>query len=369
MIKKITIKNFKLFETIDQKLKPLTLLTGMNGRGKSSFLQALLLAWSTFEEQGRNFRLNNRFIRLGSLKDIVPWHNGSYEFSITLNIAGDIWSICNRHFRLHDSQGVSPNGTYISGYKMDYELPAEKQLPHIQYLSTYRMGDMQSYPDATEALEIRSLSVGNGDGRATAHFLQQHGKEPVSVSALKNPATESERLDDQVNAWLKVISPDLDMRIVTFGPNYQIRYIPAQSIGNPTESANASNVGYGITYALPLITAILSSSPGDVVIVETPEAHVHPAGQARLMDLCALAAANGIQVILETHSDHIVNGLLRNVKQNVISPEYVSVLFFDKEEEAETPEVFDMQVTEKGRILAPRKNFFDQYRSDLRALL
>ncbi len=367
MIEKIRIENFKLFDVLNQELKPLTLLTGLNGRGKSSFLQALLVAWGIFEDGGRAFRLNNRFVRLGGLKDIVPWQNGSFEFGVTLNISGNNWFVGIRHFQTYDKE--STRLVPISGYKMDYIQPPNRELPHIQYLSTSRMGNMQSFPEASEAVELKSLSVANGDGYATAHFLERYGKESVSVLALRSSLSESGRLDDQVNAWLKIVSPDLDMRVETFGTDYQIRYIPAQSIGNPTVSANASNVGYGITYALPIITAILSSSPGDVVIVETPEAHIHPAGQARLMDLCALAAANGIQVILETHSDHIVNGLLRNVKQNVISSDEVAVLFFDKEEGAEFPEIFDMPISSTGRILSPRKNFFDQYRSDLRALL
>ena len=369
MIKKICIENFKLFEKLQQELKPLTLLTGLNGRGKSSFLQAMLVAWGMFEDGGRAFRLSNRYVRLGSLKDIVPWQNGSYEFGITLNVGDSEWSVCNRHFRLQDGLSDSLGSTYISGYKLDVTQPSDCTLPHLQYLSTYRMGDMQSFPEASEAVEMKSLSVMNGDGRATAHYMERYGKESVSVLALRSPLSESARLDDQVNAWLKIVSPDVDMRVETFGTDYQIRYIPAQSIGNPTVSANASNVGYGITYALPMITAILSSSPGDVVIVETPEAHIHPAGQARLMDLCSLAAANGIQVILETHSDHIVHGVLRNLKKEVLKEDDVAVLFFDKEIDEEQPCIVPQKVTQKGRIRKPSPGFFDQYMNDMDALL
>lgn len=367
MIEKIRIENFKLFEVLNQELKPLTLLTGLNGRGKSSFLQALLVAWGIFEDGGRAFRLNNRFVRLGGLKDIVPWQNGSFEFGVTLNISGDNWFVGIRHFQTYDKE--STRLVPVSGYKMDYRQPPNRKLPHVQYLSTSRMGNMQSFPEASEAVEMKSLSVVNGDGYATAHFLERYGREPVSVMALRSSLSESPRLDDQVNAWLKIVSPDLDMRVEPFGTDYQIRYIPAQSIGNPTISANASNVGYGITYALPMITAILSSSPGDVVIVETPEAHIHPAGQARLMDLCALAAANGIQVILETHSDHIVHGVLRNLKKEVLKEDDVAVLFFDKEIDEEQPCIVPQKVTQKGRIRKPSPGFFDQYMNDMDALL
>ena len=367
MIEKINIKNFKLFENLNQELKPFTLLTGLNGRGKSSFLQALLVAWGIFEDGGRAFRLNNRFVRLGGLKDIVPWQNGSFEFGVTLNISGDDWVFGIRHFQTYEEkpERLIP----VSGYMMDYIQPPNRKLPRIQYLSTSRMGNMQSFPEASDAVEMRSLSVVNGDGYATAHFLERYGKDPVSVLALRSSLSESARLDDQVNAWLKIISSDLDMRVETFGTDYQIRYIPAQSIGNPTVSANACNVGFGITYALPMITAILSSAPGDVVIVETPEAHIHPAGQARLMDLCALAAANGIQVILETHSDHVVHGVLRNLKKDVLKEDDVAVLFFDKDIDKEQSCIVPQKVTQKGRIRKPSPGFFDQYMNDMDALL
>lgn len=369
MIKNISIENFKLFEKIHQELKPLTLLTGLNGHGKSSFLQALLVAWGMFEDGGSAFRFSNRYVRLGSLKDIVPWQNGSYEFGIKLCVRGSEWSVYNRRFSVQERQSASPSSTYLSGYKLDVTQSSASTLPHLQYLSTHRMGDMQSFPEASEAVEMRSLSVSNGDGRATAHYMERYGKVAVPVMALRSPLSESARLDDQVNAWLKIVSPDLDMRVESFGSDYQIRYIPSQSIGNPTVSANASNVGYGITYALPMIAAILSSSPGDVVIVETPEAHIHPAGQARLMDLCSLAAVNGIQVILETHSDHIVHGVLRNLKKGVLKEDDVAVLFFDKETDEEQPCIVPQKVTQKGRIRKPSSGFFDQYMKDMDALL
>lgn len=363
MINSVGLHNFKLFKDVQQELKPLTLLTGLNGRGKSTFIQALLTMWHTLGEGDLIFSLDNEYVRLGTVEDILPW-------SLDDNRVGLSLTIKKKRYELY-SEEVSAewSGENIIPL-VDDESDKRRmlELPHLHYLAAGRMPVMDCFPTASHAVKKKSLSTRYGDGMATARFLYEYGKELLKVPKLVYPGCEFTTLESQANAWLKVISPDLDFQVKRLGSDFQIRYSVVNAQGIPL-SANANNVGYGITYALPMITAILSSSPGNVVIVETPEAHIHPAGQARLMDLCALAAASGIQVILETHSDHIINGVLRNVKQKTISPENVAVLFFDKAEGADEPEIYNMPVTEKGRIATSRKNFFDQYRSDLRALL
>ncbi len=70
-----------------------------------------------------------------------------------------------------------------------------------------------------------------------------------------------------------------------------------------------TNVGFGISYALPVVTALLAAQPGELIIIENPESHIHPRGQAGLGKLIAKTAMNDVQLIVETHSDHIVNGI------------------------------------------------------------
>lgn len=83
-----------------------------------------------------------------------------------------------------------------------------------------------------------------------------------------------------------------------------------------TNEYTPQNVGFGISYSLHVITAILKAKDGDLIIIENPESHVHPRGQAELGKLIALAAINNIQIIIETHSDHIINGIRVAVKEN-----------------------------------------------------
>ena len=72
--------------------------------------------------------------------------------------------------------------------------------------------------------------------------------------------------------------------------------------------------GFGITQILPIIVAALSIPKGDLLLIENPEVHLHPAGQALMGQFLAEVAHSGIQVIVETHSDHILNGIRRAIK-------------------------------------------------------
>ena len=75
---------------------------------------------------------------------------------------------------------------------------------------------------------------------------------------------------------------------------------------------------------------ILTAQPGDCLILENPEAHIHPRGQAELGRLMSLAASAGIQIIVETHSDHIINGVRVAIKNGVMDRHSAVIQFFNR---------------------------------------
>jgi predicted ATPase len=179
------------------------------------------------------------------------------------------------------------------------------------------------------------------------------------VPALRHAdAATPNTLLHQVEAWLSDLFP---------GTVLEPRTVPHANLltlGIRTSNANSfhrpHNVGFGLTYALPMIIAILTASAGDVVLLENPEAHMHPRAQARIARLCAKAAAAGIQMILETHSDHIVNGVRVAVHAGQIPPEDVSILFFGGPT-AEPGKVFShIRVNRQGRLDDWPAGFFDE---------
>lgn len=77
---------------------------------------------------------------------------------------------------------------------------------------------------------------------------------------------------------------------------------------NSSRKFESYNVGFGYSYILSIIVSALIAKEGNILIIENPEAHLHPKAQLNLSYLLAKLTGNGVQVFIETHSEHIVNG-------------------------------------------------------------
>ena len=122
-----------------------------------------------------------------------------------------------------------------------------------------------------------------------------------------------------------------------------------------------------MSYILSVVVAVLSAKPESLIFIENPEAHIHPSGQAALMRLISMAAAQRVQIVLETHSDHIINGALVNWKQYQFDRERLAIYYFDRDDSLNArPE--RLMVAENGRVKNAPKGFFDQMKADLEVL-
>ena len=100
--------------------------------------------------------------------------------------------------------------------------------------------------------------------------------------------------------------------------------------------------------------------------MENPEAHLHPAGQSRMGVFLAWLASKGVQVIVETHSDHILNGVRRAIGEYAfLRSDKAVVHFFDH---ATPLNVQELRFTETGSVSHWPQGFFDQYQIDVAAL-
>src|SRR5690606_11798253 len=137
-------------------------------------------------------------------------------------------------------------------------------------------------------------------------------------------ASRNHQLKGQIEAWLSEVTPGTRIH-TTQHTGMDLVNLEYSFIGRPFRS---TNVGFGITYTLPVLLAILSASPGDLLVIENPEAHLHPKGQRKLGELIAFAASEGVQIIVESHSDHLLNGIRIAVHSKRANPSDIKIHFF-----------------------------------------
>ena len=130
------------------------------------------------------------------------------------------------------------------------------------------------------------------------------------------------------------------------------------------------DVGYGVSQILPLITELLRPDPPPQFLLQQPEVHLHPSAQAALGSLFCQVASWNRQLIVETHSDHLIDRVRMEVRDGdlPIKPEDVSILYFEREEL--DVRIHSLGLDKEGNVLnAPgsyRKFFMDETRRSLR---
>jgi predicted ATPase len=372
MINNISIHNFKIHNDIEVGLGGLTLFTGQNGMGKSSLLQALLLLRQSYSGFGSIQRANLK----GDL--------------VSLGGAGDIecQSAYDDHLLIKLNTSECGEMTFDFKYGMDnYDTSLEASGPQpsleqlnscalftnqFQYISAFRWGPQKGYERDTEVVQHhRQISRVNGQCEYAVYFLAYYGNKVKCQKemVISEDGAADDALMAQVELWMRRVSPRVSIHIEQMDADYKLNYKFSRDGQLYTSDMAAINVGYGITYVLPILVAILSAEPGALIMIENPEAHIHPRAQAELMKLVASAVRAGIQVVMETHSDHIVNGALVQVVNGGLSEEQVKMYYFERDETSHTSVSHALSIHKDGRISNPPKGFFDQMDLDMRAIM
>ncbi len=377
MIRSLRIKNFKCFEDQNFEFGSLTLLSGLNGTGKSSVLQTLvllrqsyqqgLLTTKSFLQMSSGLALNGDLIELGTGKDVFYEGATSDEFGFTIEFNNQLTgSWLFTYDRVADVVKFSSGREQRSGKVNNSVYDASFFGDKFQYLSAERIGPRNSYPTSDFWVrEHRQLGV---RGEYTAHFLDLFRGQKIADAALAHPKVESRTLKAQVEAWMGEISPGVRIDLTPYSEIDQVvlQYSFAIS-GEVSNRYRPTNTGFGITYTLPVVVALLAASPGDLLLLENPEAHLHPQGQARIGELMARAASCGIQVLAETHSDHVLNGVRIAVRQGLLAPEQLRMHFLERKEFS--TRVISPRVDQNGRIDRWPDGFFDEWDKSLEKLL
>lgn len=370
MIKSLELKNFKCFDQISLPLLNLTLLSGTNASGKSTILQALILLHQTIIENEWSNRLlmNGSLINLGSVADVVNKVHGRkvIEISIADEKNNYLWSFVGEredlsmeidHIIINEDRYDNPkNLRYFLPEEMDKELPISKSLINLTYISAERVGPREFYPLADKNTALVVGPAGEFSASVLYWKREMHTLEELKID--KAPDT----IQRQVEARMKEFFPGFVMKLdpipQTNSFTLGIRTSDATDFHRPI------NVGFGVTQIFPIIVASLTAKKGDILLIENPEVHLHPAGQSMMGIFLAEVAAAGIQIILETHSDHILNGIRRSVKNKQIRSEDVSLYYLQNDPDSEI-KLSNPQLDQKGNIDFWPSGFFDQYEKDI----
>jgi len=364
MIEEIRLKNFKCFSDLSLECKGLTVLTGANGVGKTSVFHALLLARQiSLHPDQRYVRLNGiDGLELGGAGDIV--HHGSDSQLATVE--------------MRDAQGVdrcwsfgSADGedsyAHNAAVRVIPDIPPSAladAAPQFCYLCAERLGPRDTL--GCSAAPLDSLDVGP-HGEFAAQVLCSCRRSPVSDGRLVDSFAECQppHLLQQTEGWMAKIVRPIQIH-AEWLPETSITRLRFKS-PHPTASwIRAPNAGFGISYALPIVVGGLRASKGGLFLVENPEAHLHPAGQSMMGRFLARVAADGVQVFLETHSDHVLNGIRVAVaKGEATPPADQTIIHFFPPEGSDCQMPRSMTVSQAGRLSAWPSGFFDQEQIDL----
>ena len=377
MLRRIDLRHFKCFTLLKLQLCPLTLLSGANASGKSSVMQALALLHQSMREDewaGR-LMLNGAAVRLGAVSDVIDQTHGRRSIGIALLddkhefqwefVGGRTeMSMEVAQIRIGDVAQDESGPLYhllpLSQGEETWAGSLVDRLCGLTYLTAERIGPRETYP----LEDIRYAPVVGPEGEHAASILYSGGDEMVLDGLIIEDAPPT-RLR-QVEACMNRFFPGCELTVgkvpqanaLTLG----LRTSKGMDFHRPIHS------GFGLTQVLPIVVAALSASKGDLLLIENPEVHLHPAGQAAMGAFLAKVAAAGVQVVIETHSDHVLNGIRRAVKDAVLLPEDVALHFFRLQQDEESDGAAQVQtlvMDRDGNVDTWPEGFFDQFDKDM----
>lgn len=363
MITDLRVKGFKRFTDQHLGLAPLTILAGLNGSGKSSIIQSLLLLRQASQAPGEALLLNGPFdLKLGSAEEVLNW---SSSFPLEFGIASGAGDSAVWRFDNPDAVGAM----YLEAVEWPEKATARAFASRgrvFAYLSAERRGP-QALTMATGKPQD-SVEVGCA-GEHVAELLALVGNDILEEQHLAHPAyggTTPRLLKYEVESWLSEIARPIEIDALSLGEGfaYELRFrVPGD------DWVRATNMGFGLSYSLPIVLAGLTLSFGGLLIVENPEAHLHPAGQSRVGAFLAWLAGRGIQVVCETHSDHVINGIRRAIADFKFLKAEDAIIHYIPESYSESAGAIDhITFRESGSLSKWPPGFLDQYTMDVAAL-
>lgn len=363
MINEIALQNFKCYKKLDTlQLAKVNLLAGSNGRGKSSFIQALLLlAQSLDSEKGLNhLEMNGRFVELGTFADVQNSENKGYP---TIHYKTDDKDESDILISFSSYENKTQWGKIIS-----FKLSGKEQIVEIGS-ATGEKGEQKS-----RGLGVTSTVAGlsqlynvyyiSADRKGPVDFVKKNDNRDdnqIGVHGeflINSLAKKGKNFTDRVAGEMSKILSGATIQVENTDTDYLRFYLDS---ANDSKGFRPTNVGFGYSYILPIVITMLLAEKGAKIFIENPEAHLHPGAQSRLADfMMRQSKEQDLQLFVETHSDHIINGLRIAIVGGVLEKADARILYFSRQGIGDT-NVCQIKVDSKGNLSDYPDGFMDEW--------
>lgn len=348
----ITIRDFKCVDDFELEEVPVVVLAGFNSAGKSSVIQALrILRWA-----GSQYAKDTR--------EWVQVHHGMDFIDVRdpadlIRRGADLAEISGDFGYVRLQAGIAP-GRGATDIEFDRDrIPGWMISEDFVYLSAERTGPRWESPTPDNDKIRYCGPKGEYTGKRLLDVSIQF---PKIDPAKRCPATSTDNFQIQIDSWMSFIFGDVSFKALPISDS-QARIMVRQPMG----MFGAPGVGFGYTYSLPIIIDGLAVPVGSMMIVENPEAHLHPKAQSRMGYFLGTLAAAGVRVVVETHSEHIVNGIRLAVLSRLgLMPRDLAIYFFGEKAEGFDPQLITMD--DSGNLSDFPVDFFDQVRQDMKEM-
>lgn len=290
MIRQITINNFRGIESEVLDIKPLTLLTGLNSTGKSTCFQAILT--SLYYNNGTNANIML----------------SSFDFSFATNRNRNV-NAKSSYIEVVCDNGESFETEMLGEYKVVSKKITEVDLEDsFYYLSANRLAFNQDMETVSPKYKV------GVQGEYIFGSFEAEKSKSLDVKLVKDK--NSETLSAQLNWWLTYI---LGIKFELETEKITSNRVKVIYKSNNLPNLAPQQLGVGVSYLAKILITCLRAKNGDTLMLENPEIHLHPAAQSRLGEFFVFITNAGIQLLIETHCENLLNKIQYEVYKNHIN--------------------------------------------------
>ena len=411
-MKKLIIRDVRVFSDVQEfEIRPLTFITGENSTGKSTVLGCwhALSNWygstwyrdmdfntppysmGSFDNIARRTRSRDRDFMIGFEVDHGKM-DGIYRYEVTLNKEGSeprarheahIWRGADGDVLSHEEE-IKEHRFHPPSYTIERvfrDVKEEEDEPDKEK-KKYRKEDVEIIYKMAEKINwkvastfgdyVHSESIAPLRSEPRRTYDPMRGADKSQGDDMPMMLRDIKRGHEKEWAVLRKSLVDFgqrskmfdDITVRSFGKSDSE---PFQIQVNKGGNANLIDVGYGVSQILPILVKIFQARMG-ALLIQQPEVHLHPRGQAELSSLLVNAASGKHAIFaVETHSDYMIDRARIEVRRGVISPEDVSIIFLESKRRG--VKVHNLQLDHQGDFIKTPRGYRDFFLKEIDNLL